>query len=283
MTEFRGVFPHLWPPTLRNANCHAAIPPRGADPLPRAAPWSPGIHDGQRGPGGQRVGTLSPSGLHKVCPTDSPNCSVTMTSGGTREPDYYRILGVLRTAKRADITAAFHVLARRYHPDVGGTDAESLANFKRINEAYEVLSDEQLRRAYDRRQRDAPVTVPVATGPDSAAVRRPPAELRRPRAASQDIEVELPIAPEEAFHGGPCDFTLQIPTVCRACGGGESVTAGRCATCGGAGMTVDRVPVQFTIPRGIANGAVLRLRGYGRRTPESAGDLLIRIRIQPWW
>ncbi len=47
----------------------------------------------------------------------------------------------MRTAKPSEITAAYHLLARRYHPDMGAEDAASLAQLKLINEAYEVLSD----------------------------------------------------------------------------------------------------------------------------------------------
>lgn len=63
--------------------------------------------------------------------------------------DYYEVLGVSRDASQEDIKKAFRRLARQYHPDVNRSpDAES--RFKEINEAYEVLSDEQKRAAYDR-------------------------------------------------------------------------------------------------------------------------------------
>lgn len=63
--------------------------------------------------------------------------------------DYYEILGVDKSASSADIKRAFRRLAKQYHPDVSKEkDAES--KFKEINEAYEVLSDESKRKAYDR-------------------------------------------------------------------------------------------------------------------------------------
>ncbi len=63
--------------------------------------------------------------------------------------DYYEVLGVNRQATQEDIKKAFRRLARQYHPDVNkSSDAE--ARFKEINEAYEVLSDQDRRTAYDR-------------------------------------------------------------------------------------------------------------------------------------
>ena len=61
-------------------------------------------------------------------------------------PDYYKTLGVSRTATQDEIKKAFRKLARTHHPDAGGDEAK----FKEINEAYEVLSDEKKRELYDQ-------------------------------------------------------------------------------------------------------------------------------------
>jgi len=63
-------------------------------------------------------------------------------------PDYYRILGVSRTASNVELKKAYHRLARRHHPDIS-RDAEAETIFKQINEAYEVLSDQARRAQYD--------------------------------------------------------------------------------------------------------------------------------------
>src|SRR5262245_59618340 len=63
--------------------------------------------------------------------------------------DYYRVLGVERGATQEDIQRAYRKLARKLHPDVSKEpDAEE--RFKRVNEAYEVLSDPKKRERYDR-------------------------------------------------------------------------------------------------------------------------------------
>ena len=63
--------------------------------------------------------------------------------------DYYEVLGVARSADKDVLKKAFRKLAQQYHPDINkAPDAEHL--FKEINEAYQVLSDDQKRAAYDR-------------------------------------------------------------------------------------------------------------------------------------
>ena len=64
--------------------------------------------------------------------------------------DYYKILGVDRTASEKEIKKAFRKLARECHPDVNPDDKAAEQRFKDINEAHEVLSDPEKRAKYDR-------------------------------------------------------------------------------------------------------------------------------------
>ena len=64
--------------------------------------------------------------------------------------DYYQILGVDRKASAEDIKKAFRKLAMKYHPDQNKDNKEAEARFKELNEAYDILKDEQKRAAYDR-------------------------------------------------------------------------------------------------------------------------------------
>lgn len=64
--------------------------------------------------------------------------------------DYYKILGVSRSASEEEIKQAYRKLARKYHPDVNPNDKQAETRFKDINEAYQVLSDKEKRAHYDR-------------------------------------------------------------------------------------------------------------------------------------
>ena len=64
--------------------------------------------------------------------------------------DYYKTLGVDRDASAGDIKKAYRKMAMKYHPDRNADDKEAEKNFKEVNEANDVLSDDEKRAAYDR-------------------------------------------------------------------------------------------------------------------------------------
>lgn len=68
--------------------------------------------------------------------------------------DYYKTLGIKKTATAADIKKAYRKLARKYHPDVNPNDTEAEKKFKEINEANEVLSNKENRAKYDEYGKD---------------------------------------------------------------------------------------------------------------------------------
>jgi len=63
--------------------------------------------------------------------------------------DYYKTLGVARTASEAEIKSAYRKLARKYHPDVNPNNKDAEVKFKEINEAYQVIGDPDKRKKYD--------------------------------------------------------------------------------------------------------------------------------------
>src|ERR1700753_2904628 len=68
--------------------------------------------------------------------------------------DYYKILGVHKTATQDQIKTAYRKLARKHHPDLNPNDKEAHKKFQQINEANEVLSDPEKRKKYDQYGKD---------------------------------------------------------------------------------------------------------------------------------
>lgn len=187
--------------------------------------------------------------------------------------DLYALLEVEPSASMAEITAAYHSLASKYHPDMGIESSESLRMFKSITAAYEVLSDELARRDYDRqRGRVIPVRVVRPSSVRTSKV---------PTITFDDLELELPITPEEARYGGPCNITVTFRDLCPACLG---TAATNCPRCGGRGFEQTERRLLVQIPRGARTGMVLRIAGRGKRTGANEfGNLLLRLSVRPSW
>lgn len=71
--------------------------------------------------------------------------------GVTNLKNYYEILNVENTATKTEIQKTYRVLARKYHPDVNSGNPKFGKIFANINEAYEVLKDEERRKEYDKK------------------------------------------------------------------------------------------------------------------------------------
>lgn len=207
-------------------------------------------------------------------------------------PDYYKILGVPRTATADEIKKAFRKKARTAHPDAGGNEEE----FKQINEAYEVLSDDKKRKLYDQygtaNENQIPhgwggsVNVDDIFGGGGAggfgswadileSIRRGEGAFgtnwdfgnmsgfggnRSPQPRrGQDMNVTLNVTFDEAFRGTEKRVTVRVP--------------------GRSGSETFNVKV----PAGAVEGGRLRFRGKGAagEAGGEAGDLLITTHIEP--
>jgi molecular chaperone DnaJ len=177
--------------------------------------------------------------------------------------DYYEVLGVQRSASAAELKAAYRKLAMRHHPDRNPADKAAEQRFKEINEAYEILKDEQRRAAYDQFGHAAFEGGPGGRpggfdfgsfadvfddlfGEFMGGGRRRGAQTR-----GADLRYNLEITLEEAFTGKQAQ--IRVPTtvrceVCNATGSSKGAPPGVCPSCRGAG----RVRAQqgfFTIER----------------------------------
>ncbi len=68
--------------------------------------------------------------------------------------DYYKVLGIAKTASEADVKKAYRKLARKFHPDLNPNDTKAQEKFQQINEAHEVLIDAEKRKKYDEYGKD---------------------------------------------------------------------------------------------------------------------------------
>jgi len=164
--------------------------------------------------------------------------------------DYYDILGVSRTASAEEIKKAFRSKARQYHPDVSEeTDAE--LRFKEANEAYDVLSDDQKRAAYDRFGHagvQGAGSSPYGDGFTDISdifdqffgggLRGTTRTARRAPRRGQDLQYRLTVDFAEAVFGSEHEIDFERTTTCSTCGGSGAepgTTPVRCATCQGTG------------------------------------------------
>ncbi len=213
--------------------------------------------------------------------------------------DYYKVMGLERSASQEEVKRAYRKLARQTHPDVNkAADAE--ARFKEVGEAYDVLKDPEKRAAYDRLgahwktgqdfQPPPGWDAGFETGgagfdrPDTgdhsdffeSLFRQARAGQGRPggqagghpgfQAQGQDHHAKIQITLEEAYHGGSRQVTLQMPAL---------DAQGH--------MVLREHPIAFDIPRGVRAGQQIRLAaqggpGMGNGPP---GDLYLEVTFQP--
>ena len=93
--------------------------------------------------------------------------------------NYYDVLGVQPSASRDEIRAAYKQLALRWHPDRNAQDASAEERFKRINEAYQVLSDAPKKDAYDLKRYYHATPQPTYAAPDPEPPPQAPSPPRR--------------------------------------------------------------------------------------------------------
>ncbi|HEX2241620.1 MAG TPA: DnaJ C-terminal domain-containing protein [Actinomycetota bacterium] len=188
------------------------------------------------------------------------------------EKDYYKVLGVPKSADKDDIRKAYRKLAQKHHPDANKSDGQAESRFKEISEAYSVLSNEKKRAEYDEMRRlieagghrfygfgpqggGGNVRVTVGDVEDLFGGEGSLFEdllggfgFRAGRQRGADLETEIELDFDQAMAG--TSITLESGTKVR-------------------------------IPPGIANNARIRVAGKGRAGAGGAGDLFVRVRVRP--
>jgi DnaJ-class molecular chaperone len=206
--------------------------------------------------------------------------------------DYYKILGVAKTASEKEIKAAYRKLARKHHPDLNAGNKQAEARFKEINEANEVLSDPEKRKRYDQLGADWNSFRPEAGGapagwPAGWRVRTETASdegvggfsdffrtFFAGGASAENLEDLFGGArgrsaqPAFSDHEQPVELTL------------EEVLRGTTRTLVTEGVKGRRVEVK--IPAGVFDGSRVRVAGEGGGGAGGPrGDLYLRVHVLP--
>jgi DnaJ-class molecular chaperone len=233
---------------------------------------------------------------------------------GPSYKDYYKILGVQRSADEKEIKSAYRKLARKYHPDVNPGDKSAESKFKEISEAYEVLSDAEKKAKYDRfgdqwkaysqsGSRRTGTSAPQDMGFEvefggsglnfgdffESLFGRKGREQRAPD-KGEDVEYGIDLALEEARSGATKNLRLTVEDICPRCNGAGMIqdSGGRfnlgsaCPQCRGHGRIPSVRNVEVKIPAGVTEGQRIRLAGEGTAAPNGKrGDLYLLVRLKP--
>lgn len=217
------------------------------------------------------------------------------------ERDYYEILGVAREATPEQIKKAYREKARKFHPDVNPGDKTSEAKFKEAQTAYDVLSDGEKRKMYDRMGRAAFENFGTA-GPRSAASEWAESHSD-PRGQSFDFGDLFSGGEAAAGSGGGGIFEDLVE---RLRGGSAGRAGSRRSAVHPSGDLLTKLSIPFVnavlgrvttielerdgrresldvkIPPGVETGAKLRLKGQGQSTGGGQkGSLTIEISVDP--
>ena len=190
------------------------------------------------------------------------------------KPDYYKALGVGKNASDEEIKKSYRKLARQFHPDRNPGDKQAEERFKEISQAYDVLSDADKRKQYDRGQGPLggfganfdPSSFNAggfsdilsnlfsgggATAGRGGGVRGP----RAPEARGRDLETEVTLTFDQSIHG--TQVPLAVPTsqpcpTCHGTGAKPGTQPRVCPVCGGRGVEAQSQGI-FSISQPCSN------------------------------
>ena len=185
--------------------------------------------------------------------------------------DYYAVLGVDKTASDDAIKKAYRKLARKLHPDLNPNDKEANQKFQSLNEANEVLSDPEKRKKYDLYGKDW----------EHAEARQQSTRKTRSRSQSARPEPDFSDFFESMFGGSAEGSQVRFRGQDRQAE--LSLKLADVMVTNQQVLTLDGKNIRITIPAGVENGQVIKLKGYGTPGMNGGppGDLYITFNVLP--
>lgn len=194
-----------------------------------------------------------------------------------KEFDYYEILEISKTSDKESIKKAYRKLALKYHPDRNQNDKEAENKFKQINEAYQVLSDDEKRDIYDRYGKEGLETAGFGfndknfndifgdlgsifegvfgQGFGSNRYRKDDFE--------RDFAISLRLTFKEAVFGCKREINNSYKKYCNICNGSGAKTKGKCSYCNGEGRIYSKngfMTFTQTCPKCSGSGEIVKDR-----------------------
>jgi curved DNA-binding protein len=194
--------------------------------------------------------------------------------------DYYKLLGINKTATTKEIKSAYRKLARKFHPDLNPNDKDAKKKFQEINEANEVLSDPAKRKKYDQYGKDWQHSDQFEK---QQQYQQQTSSARGSRYAGSQSEGDFSDFFETLFGGGSMGSSRSRQAKYR----GEDFTAELQLELIDAykpnkqTLTVNWKKIRITIPAGIENGQTIKIPGHGGKGINGGpdGDLYITFSI----
>src|ERR1700744_1025628 len=221
--------------------------------------------------------------------------------------DYYKVLGVSKTATQDEIRSAYRKLARKHHPDLNPNDKEANKKFQQINEANEVLSDPEKRKKYDQYGADWQHADAFEKAQQSAGTQGRRRSGQNGQGAQGDTGFgNFGTSGDEWHTSDGSDFSDFFESLFgRATGrggqGGQGAQSGQsqakyrgqdyqaeleisladAATTHQRVLAINGKNIRITIPAGVENGQVIKLKGHGAPGINGGpdGDLYITFSI----
>jgi len=192
--------------------------------------------------------------------------------------DYYKILGVDKNASQEEIKKAYRKLARKLHPDLNPNDKEAHKKFQQVNEANEVLSDPEKRKKYDQYGKDWQHAEQFEQarqsqqGSEGGGFESFYGDMDEDRFSDffESLFGGGSRRKQTRFRGQDYQSVLQLSLK-------DAYTTHQQT------LTINGKKIRITIPAGVENGQVIRLKGYGAPGANGgpAGDLYITFEVLP--